>query len=56
MNKLRVALVAALLTFSAFAHDTSPTLIEESTVQLPTESSNGWCWVFLGGRWWLLPC
>jgi hypothetical protein len=56
MNKLRVALAAAVLTFSAFAQDTGTTPTEESAVQLPTQSSSGWCWVYLVGRWYLLPC
>ena len=56
MKKLRVALAAALLTIPAFAQTTDSTTTDTSGVQISTQSSVGWCWVYLGGRWWLLPC
>ena len=56
MKKLHIALVGALLTIPAFAQDTSSTLTDESTVKIETTPSVGWCWVYLAGRWYLLPC
>lgn len=56
MKKLRIAMVGALLTLPAFAQDLGTTTADEPSIRIETTQSSGWCWVYMVGRWYLLPC
>jgi hypothetical protein len=54
MIKLRNLVAAALLTLCVASLDASAA--QNRAGFNPTHSVTGICWIFLGGRWWQVPC
>jgi len=57
MQKLRTFLAAALLTIPVATLNASAltTDVEAGGIQ-STQSLTGWCYYYMGGRWWAYPC
>ena len=57
MKKLRIVLAGILLTMPLFALNASSLVDEGEAVELQqTPSVTGYCWVLIGGRWYIVPC
>jgi hypothetical protein len=56
MRRKLSTLVAGFLLMSALTLNAQAFTTENEAVFTPTTQEVGWCWVYLGGRWWLLPC
>ena len=57
MTKLRNLIAAALLTLSVASLNASAAMPNQSPGGLnPTQSVTGVCYIYMGGRWWAVPC
>jgi len=57
MRKLRIVLAGILLTMPLFALNASSSVDEGQAVEIQrTPSVTGYCWYFLNGRWYIVPC
>ncbi len=56
MRRLRSFLVALLLVPVLTLNAQAFTAPAEDALVKPAQQSSGYCWVYFGSRWWLLPC
>jgi hypothetical protein len=57
MKKLQKVLIAALLTIPVLTLNASSLSDDANSAQLsPTHSVTGWCYIYMAGRWWQIPC
>jgi Spy/CpxP family protein refolding chaperone len=57
MIKLRNLVAAALLTLCVASLNASAAAAAQNRAGLnPTQPVTGICWIYLGGRWWQVPC
>lgn len=57
MKRLRIVLAGILLTMPLFAVNASSSGDEGEGLEVQhAPSLTGSCWVYYGGRWWIVPC
>jgi hypothetical protein len=57
MTKLRNLIAAALLTLTIGSLNASAaTAVKDGGGLSPSQPVAGYCWIYMGGRWWHVPC
>jgi Spy/CpxP family protein refolding chaperone len=57
MTKLRNLIAAALLTLTVVSLNASAAMTAPSRGGLnPAQPVTGICYIYMGGRWWAIPC
>jgi len=57
VKKLRNVIAAALLLLPVLALNAGTLSTAKAPAGLnPTQPVAGWCYIYQGGRWWMIPC
>ena len=57
MTKLRTFIAAALLTLTVVSLNASAAMTAPSRGGVnPAQPVTGICYIYMGGRWWAIPC